>query len=471
MGSVLFIIHDVYQEDNHFPIGIGYLAAVLKRAGHDIEIYCQDLFHYTNFELANFLKNRKFDLIGLGFLDARFRETIIPLSKIINKFKKDAWFVLGGNGATPIPEYVLRETRADLVSMGESETILPNIAEAKLNYKNLENIKGIAYYQNDEIIINERDKPIHDLDSIPFPEWSLFPIEKYSKSLKYYRMDSNDKVLGIMSSRGCIGKCNFCYRIEKGLRLRNIKNVVREMQILNERYGINYFVFYDELFAYPKKRIFEFRDRLDEAGLKIKYTTSGVRVDLLDRETLECLKETGCQFLDFGIESMNQKVLKLMNKQTTIKQNIDAVEMCRELDIGVGLNFIWGNYGDSEATLLEDVAFINKYNSPDQVRTIRPVTPYPGSQLYYEAITKGLLSGPNDFFNRFKNSDLLTVNFTNIPEDKYYKLLFEANKQLILHYYSHFKRNKMQEAYRTINAYFDLYFKEKYDFRGVRHYN
>ena len=244
MGSALFIIHDVYQEDNHFPIGIGYLAAVLKHANHEVEIYNQDIFHYTNEELANFLKIKNFDLIGLGFLDARFRETVLPLSRTINRYKKDAWFILGGNGATPIPKYILEETKADLILMGESEAIIPEVMKCKLNNENLVNIKGVAYWNDNEIIVNERQKPIQNLDSIPYPEWTLFPIEDYSSCLKYHRMEQSDKTLGIMSSRGCIGKCNFCYRIEKGLRLRNMRNVVREMQVLNERYGINYFIFY-----------------------------------------------------------------------------------------------------------------------------------------------------------------------------------------------------------------------------------
>jgi len=75
-GKVLFIIHDLYQDDNHFPSGIGYLAAVLKRNGTEVEIYSQDVFHFTNDELADFLKKKEYDIIGLGFLAARFKETV-----------------------------------------------------------------------------------------------------------------------------------------------------------------------------------------------------------------------------------------------------------------------------------------------------------------------------------------------------------------------------------------------------------
>ena len=169
------------------------------------------------------------------------------------------------------------------------------------------------------------------------------------------------------------------------------------------------------------------------------------------------------------MESSDQNVLNLMKKNTTVEQNIKAAEIARKVGIGLGLNFIWGNKGDTEESLRKNVELIKTYNTYDQLRTIRPVTPYPGCELYYEAIEKGLLSGPEDFFEKFKNSDLLTVNFTDIPEEKFYKLLFEANKELINDHYSHTTKN-MEEANNLIDSFYNIYFKGETKFRGARHY-
>ena len=88
-GKVLFIIHDVYQEDNDFPIGIGYMAAILKKEGVEVKVCCQDVFHYSDEALAeSFLKNENYDIIGFGFLAARFKETVVGLCETINKYKK-----------------------------------------------------------------------------------------------------------------------------------------------------------------------------------------------------------------------------------------------------------------------------------------------------------------------------------------------------------------------------------------------
>ncbi len=97
-GKVLLIIHDVHQDDNQFPLGPAYLAAVLKKEGIEVEVYCQDVFHYPNSHLAKLLDSNHYDLIGLGFLAARFKETVEPLCEVINQHKKDAWLVLGGHG-------------------------------------------------------------------------------------------------------------------------------------------------------------------------------------------------------------------------------------------------------------------------------------------------------------------------------------------------------------------------------------
>jgi len=468
-GKVLFIIHDLYQEDNHFPMGVAYMGAILKKQGAGVEVYCQDLFHYTNQELASHLEKNTYDLIGVGFLAARFNETIIGLCSAINQSKKDAWLVLGGHGPSPIPEYMLKKTGADVVVIGEAEETIGELLQCKIEGGELSQVKGTAFKTGEEITVNERRKPVKKLDHIHFPEWPLFPMEKYASCLTLFGKEEGDRTLGILTSRGCVSRCNFCYRMEKGIRFRSVESVVEEMEILRKIYGINYFHMQDELFFASKKRIFEFHQALKKKNLSIKFATNA-RVDVIDEELASCLKECGCQFLNFGMESSDQNVLNLMNKNTTVDQNIKAAEITKKTGIGLGLNFIWGNIGDTEESLKNNVRLIKEYNTYDQLRTIRPVTPYPGCDLYYEAIKRGLLSGPEDFFNKFKNSDLLLANFTNIPEKEFYKMLFEANKELILDHYSHTSKD-MKKAHTLINDFHNLYFGNKTKFRGARHYD
>lgn len=469
-GKVLFIVHDVYQEDNYFPMGTGYLAAVLKKQGADVKICSQDVFHWSNEEMAEkFLKNEEYDLIGIGFMATRFKETILGLCETVNKYKKGAWLVLGGYGPTPIADYVLEKTKADIVALGEAEETICELLKCKLEKGDLSLIKGIAYRIGQQIKTNERRQPILKLDTIPFPEWSLFPMDKYSSCLHFLGMDKEDKAIGILTTRGCVNRCTFCYRMERAIRFRSVENIIEEIKILKSRYGITYFNTHDELFIFSKQRVFDFYEGLRKNNLKIKFDCNA-RVNIFDQEMADCLKESGCVFINFGFESSDQKVLDLMKKNTTVEQNIRAARIAKSTGIGIGLNFIWGNKGDTAESLQGNVKLIKEYNNYYQLRTIRPVTPLPGCELYYDAINAGLLKGPEDFFDKFKNSDLLTVNFTDIPDNEFYGLLFSANKELIIDHYMHTTKN-MEEAALLIDDFSNLYFKGESKFRGARHYD
>lgn len=468
-NKVLFIIHDLYQEDNHFPLGPAYLAAMLNRAGASVEAYCMDVFHFTNDQLAEHLEKNNYDLICLGFMAARFRETVVDLCEAINKNKKNAWLVLGGHGPSPIPEYMLKKTGADVIAIGEAENTILDLLKCKISGGNLAEVKGIAYLENNELRLTGPNKLVTNLDEIPFPLWEIFPMDKYTTCSQMYNQKPEEKSLVMITSRGCVNRCNFCYRMEKGIRARSIKNVIAELKILKDRYGVNCLFFQDELFVFSKKRLLDLEQALKKADLKIKFLCDA-RVDIMDKEIVEILKRCGCQFICIGFESSDDRVLKLMNKNTTVEQNIKTLELIKKSGgVGLGLNFIWNNLGDDERTLRRNVELIKKYNTYYQCRTIRPVTPYPGSDLYYKLIEAGKLKGPEDFFDKFKNSDLILVNVMALPDKKAYELLLEINTDLILDHYRHVKGD-MEEARGLILQLADLYSGKITNFRGTRHY-
>lgn len=468
-GRVLFIVHDVYQDFNTFPLGPAYLAACLKEAGYEVEAYCMDVFHYTNDDLAQHLQENEYDLIGISFLAARFKETVLELCKVINDNKKSAWLVLGGHGPSPIPDYMLQVTGADVVGIGECEETIVDLINCKLQGGALSKVDGIAYREDDKVFTNKKREPVKRLDKIPFPLWEIFPVEKYLISIKRAGINDNEKSIALISSRGCVNACAFCYRMEKGIRLRSVENVIEEIHYLYDTYGVTVFDFLDELFVISKERIKHFKNLLNANNLKIKFFAN-CRVDIFDEEMAILLKDCGCILLNIGFESTSQEVLDRMNKNTTVDDNIKAAEIANRVGINIGLNFIWGMPGDDESTLWENAKFIKKYNTYAQVRTERPVTPYPGCDLYYYALEKGLLKGPEDFFERFKNSDLLTVNFTELPNEVVYKTLFEVNKDLILDHFMHTSKDVVA-AEEILQGFYNLYFKGDTSFRGARRYS
>ena len=178
------------------------------------------------------------------------------------------------------------------------------------------------------------------------------------------------------------------------------------------------------------------------------------------------MKDAGCVFINYGIESMDQTVLNNMKKGLTPRMITQGVEATLKAGISPGLNFIFGNIGDNKETLKKAVDFMIKYDDFSQKRTIRPVTPYPGSPLYYDAIEKGLLDKDNpaeDFYEKkHLNSDLICCNFTELSDEEFYECLRWANNALMQNYYDKQKESTLKQI--------DYLYKEKdATFRGFRH--
>lgn len=467
-GRVLFVIPDNYQDDNYFPLGPGYLSACLRMANVEVETYCMDVFHYSLDELEQFLQSNQYDLVCVGFMVPRFKRGVQAACDVIKRAKnKDAWFILGGYGPSAIPDYMLKTTGADIVAIGEGEETIIEIMMARRGLGlNVSDIKSIAYLEDGETIITERRTTIKYLNELPLPAWDLFPMEKYTTCLKFAGMKADEKAFPLISTRGCTDKCTFCFRLDTGIRQRGPDAVVAEMKELNEKYGITYFFFCDELSIVSKKQILKLTDSIKQGLPPIKFKID-CRVTLFDEEIAVALKEAGAVFINIGFESASQKVLDQMNKRATVEQNFAAAELGLKHGLGLGINMIWGMPGDDLDSLKKDAEFIKRFNQYDQIRTIRPVSPYPGSPLYQQAIREGQLSGPEDFFEKFTNSDLYMCNFTGIPRKEIYAALYEVNKDLI---YDHFNNTSkdMEKAEELIALFRALYFEGETEFRGPR---
>ena len=461
--KILFITYDNESFLTSFPLGIAYLATVLREKGCEVSIYPQDVYHLPEEHLVEYLKKHHFDMVGVGVIGGYYQyRKLLKISRAINSIPNRRFFyVLGGHGPAPEPEFFLRQTGADAVVMGEGEVVISNLVDALGAGDNLAKVKGVAYRDGDRVVINEREKLIEDVDAIRWPAWDLFHMDYYTL-MRAPGISLTERSHMVFTGRGCPFTCNFCYRMDPGFRPRSSENILEEMRILKRDYHVSYFDFQDDLFMISGKRVMDFCEKLMDADLKIRFACNG-RLNYASREILRTMKKAGCVFINYGIEALDDTVLENMNKKLTVAQIIKGVENTVAEGIHPGLNVIWGNIGDNAETLRRGVEFIIKYTTYAQLRTIRPVTPYPGSPLYYYAIEKGLLEGPEDFYERkHVNSDLIAVNFTEHPEEECYQLLYDANNKLIDHYIDHEK-----QAYREQLR--KLYVEKDTSFRGFRH--
>lgn len=458
---ILLITYDNESLIQWFPQGVAYITATLLKHGHEVDIYEQDIHHYSEEHLTQTLDNEHYDMVGLSFIGGYYEyRKAIKISDAINASKQRPLYVIGGFGPSPDPKYFLKKMNADVVVMGEGENTIIDLIRHIEDKKPLSGVLGIAYREGERCIINPGRPLIEDVDSIPMPAYEKFNIEHY-RLLRMPNCSKTDFIMPVLSGRGCTFTCNFCYRMDKGFRGRSNEAIIEEIRYLQKNYRISYIAFSDELLMSSKQRTVSLCEDMIKAKLNIKWDCNG-RLNYATPEILKLMKKAGCVFINYGIESFDDQALKNMNKALTTKQIVKGIEATLAEGISPGFNIIFGNIGETREILMKGVEFLLKYDDGAQLRTIRPVTPYPGSPLYDYAIRHGSLKDIEDFYEvKHTNSDLLSVNFTDMSDDEYYDALMEANK-ILLDSYNDKKQMAMKKQLE------DLYLRKDASFRGFR---
>ena len=428
--KILLIVYDNGSHIPFFPQGIAYIAASLQKEGHHVELFQQDITHQSIRHLTTHIDSYGFDVVGLGFVAGYYQFKVcseVALAVNAAKSRGNFRFVLGGHGPAAAPEYFLDKFNADRACVGEGENWMCATPE------------------------NPEPFNMKDVDSIPWPAYEMFHVELY-RLIRWPTSNETDFCMPVLSGRGCPYHCNFCYRMNEGdFRPRDPEAVIEEMYWLWQHYHINHFQFSDELFMSSKRRVMDFCVELICSGKirkikNFKWDCNG-RLNFAKPDILLQMKDAGCEYVNYGIEALDNKVLATMHKGLTVDTITEGVEATLRAGLIPGLNFIWGNIGDTKETLDQAVNFLVRYDPCKELRTIRPVTPYPGSELFDIAVESGLLEGPADFYeNKHVNSDLLTVNFTDLSCDEFHQALNCANYELINNYYEQNRENTVINA-------------------------
>ena len=462
--KILMVVYDNDSYISWFPQGLAYLASAARNAGHEIAVYQQDIYHWPDSHLTDYLNKHLFDVVEVSVIGGYYQyHKLLSLSQAINASKNRILFkyTIGGHGPASDPEFFLKKTGADVVGIGEGEITFVELLDAFLGKRLLESVDGIAYFNEEGQYIRTKERElIKDIDNIAWPAYDLFDMTYYAL-MRMPNIKANERALPLLSGRGCIFSCNFCYRLDKGFRPRSAESIIKEILYLKEQYNIRYIAFSDELLMSSRERTIQLCDAFIEANLGIKWDCNG-RLNFADIDVLEKMKKAGCVFINYGIESLDNATLRIMHKGLTRDMIIRGVENTLQVGISPGLNIIYGNINEPLSAIKDAVEFLIKYDDHAQMRTIRPVTPYPGTELFQYAVEHGLVKDTEDFYeNKHCNSDLLAVNFTQYSDEEVYRKLYESNLKLINHYVD-FERKGYERTCRN------LYFNKDASFRGFR---
>lgn len=359
----LLLINPPYDREprNSFPtegLALGYLAAVLRREGHEVEILDARIQRLEPSKILREIANKSFDCLGITVADAQ-KHNLLAIARDVRKRGKETLIVAGGYLPTLAAERLLQVCpEIDLLVRGEGERTAVDLFEAIDRGEDWKNIRGIAFRQDGEVVLTPPAHLISDLDSIPFPARDSLDQTKESVPVL------------MVGSRGCYHRCAFCcinsfYSLagNKPPRYRSAENVVDEMETIVREKGRRRFGFVDDDFVGPseetKERAVKIAKEIIKRKLGVTFSLE-FRADEVDEGLLRLLKEAGLNHVLMGIESGAQSQLDRYCKRVSVEQNVRAIETVRNAGVKLTSGFIMFDPYTKPQEVVENMQFLRE---------------------------------------------------------------------------------------------------------------
>jgi anaerobic magnesium-protoporphyrin IX monomethyl ester cyclase len=426
------------------PLGLAYVASAIKRHGYEFEILDLDAGCASEEHVRQSLKNNKFDVVCMGCIVTGYKY-IKQLTRLIKQINPDTKIIVGNSVASSIPKVLLINTATDIAVLGEGDITIIEILDALRLSRNLKDVQGICYKEDGKIIKNSYRQPIKNIDTIPFPDWELFEMDKYIESCSKYGVKAplsvpleGIKALAISTARGCPFRCTFCYQVFRDVEYRYISApvLVREMKRLKEKYQINYFRFHDDLTFASKNHVREMVQCLLQENLNIFWFAT-CRANLFnsksDIELAKQLKATGCIGLGYALESISPEILEMMNKKINFK---DFFRQCRILNEAGLVNWtsvIFGYPTETKESIKKTIDCCIENNIYPNVGYLLP---QPATPMYEYAIEHGFIKDEEEYLLSLGDRQDLRLNMTGMSNKEFQDTVIEAmqgcNKRLMV---------------------------------------
>ncbi len=405
--------------------GIAYLSAILKKNGIETKIIDMRL-GYSVDDAIKFAKDFNPDIIGATLYSYGFIESMEVLKAI--KESVNATMVLGGPHVSAFRKEVLETIPADYAIKGEGEYTLLELCKGKKP----KDVLGLIWRDGKNIIENP-DRPfITDLDSLPLPSYEDFELEKY---LCY-----DERHLPIVTSRGCPYQCIFCtikLSMGKRFRPRSPENVVNEIEYWYKK-GWKSFEIHDDNFTLDIDRAEKICDLIISKKMQIRWKIdNGIRADRVTRNVMTKMKNAGCHYIAFGIETGTDRLLNVIKKGEDLKTIINAVKLAKEAGMTTSATFIIGHPTETFNDFMETFNFAKSLDV-DNI-SFYNLVPYQGTELFewVEKHGKFLFDKKTFLYNiaQWKNEPIFeTSEFTREERKKAYKIAYDYQRKKLLQF-------------------------------------
>jgi magnesium-protoporphyrin IX monomethyl ester (oxidative) cyclase len=407
-----------YIDDHSFPLGLAYLAAMLRKNGLTVKIldcFGEDVFNLRSVEngwkeiglsderIIKNIDDFSPDLIGITVSFSCQYYCVLDLASLIKSVSPKVIIVVGGNHVSAVPEKI-DCTFIDYLIVGEGEYTLLQLIESLNSGRLADDIPGVISKYASEYNF---PKHIENLDDLPFPALDLLPLRKYWSSRKRW--------INMIATRGCPYDCNFCSIhtiMGRQVRMRSIENIVEEIKYWNRTYDIQEIYFEDDNLTTNKQWAKELFQKIAENNFGIRFfARNGVRADSVDKEVLTLMKAAGFQDFWIAPETGNQRTLdEIIGKNMKLEDCTRAVALAGEVGIEVNAFFIMGfpeeSWADIEATI-EYARFLKDLGC--KAFWFSLAAPYPGTRFFKQCVERGFI--PEDIdYRKLRTVDSLISN-------------------------------------------------------------
>lgn len=403
----------------YLPYGVLYLAGYLRGKGIKADIFDANT---DSTDPLDVVARKRPLAIGLSVLTGPVINEALKISRGAKRRFKDIKIIWGGLHPTLFPKFVLEEDSVDFIIQAEGENALFRLMDGLLSGREDTAIGNLGHKDKDKIVINQVDDNLIDLNLSPMPAWDLVNIHKYIAN-RFFA----SRVLTMNTSRGCPFKCAFCFN--QGLpyqkwRALNADNVFRQLIYLKDNYGINGIQFYEDSFDTDKNRVRDFCNLMISAKLKVSWSHFS-NIAYSDEEMLKVEKTANCKYIEYGVESGSDRILKMINKRQNVSQIKEAFQICKRVGTKSAALFMIGYPSETKEELQETIDLVEGLPAHILIGTI--YRPYPGTPLYdYCAKNKNFdipatLEAQGEFY-RFSHMKDGAYNMSSVPTEYLLKL-------------------------------------------------
>ncbi|MFA6888658.1 MAG: radical SAM protein [Candidatus Woesearchaeota archaeon] len=343
------------------PLGLCSMAAVLEKDNHEVRIMDCPVNDYRINHIIDEVRSFQPEVVGIAAITS-LADVTKGISETIKKEFPLITIIVGGPHATIMPEDLAKEKTIDIVMKGEADGKIGEI------------VKDIEKYKKIKIVDCGKVK---ELDSIPYPARHLLDMKKYTSLPNNYKI--SPYIFQMMTTRSCAYTCTYCGSANGLFRQRSVENVIGEIKSLIKTYNVKEIAFWDDIFTMNKKWVLNFCKKLKEENINIVWSCE-TRLDLINEEIIQAMKEAGCWNIFFGIEAGDEELLQIIKKRTNLDLIRKGVAMVKKHDMEIRGSFMVGLPGETPEKARKTIAFAIELD-PDYAQ-FSITTPYPGTELW-----------------------------------------------------------------------------------------